>query len=223
MVGTLRKLVWVFEFWNEMLVSNVRCKKNLLKRSSFRKFLLEFWEERGEKLMTCHLFLDNFSWNFVTFGLFSKVKSFEMNFVSRQLKYHTFEIMEFCLSESCLFAKDVLLQKFDCVFVLAIRGSLHMTKNVVSLFFVVWFCVSITVTESFEKFPLKKSWRCRKHVFVFEIVSLKGLNKSWSNHSFPFECWVENLFAIMEKVWKLFHFGSWLLSQVSRKVKFAHL
>ena len=36
-------------------------------------------------------------------------------------------------SESCLFAKDVLLQKIDCVFVLAIRGLLHMTKN-----FVMW-------------------------------------------------------------------------------------
>jgi hypothetical protein len=62
----------------------------------------------------------------------------------------------------------------------------------------------------FEKFPLKKSWCCRKHVLVFEIVSLKGLNKLWSNHSFPIECWVEDLFAIMEKVWKLFHFGNWL-------------
>ncbi len=68
----------------------------------------------------------------------------------------------------------MLLQKFDCVFVLAIRGLLHMTKN-----FVLWcdFCVLVTVTESFEKFPLKKSWCCRKHVFVFEIVSLKDLNK----------------------------------------------
>jgi len=49
-----------------------------------------------------------------------------------------------------------------------------MIKN-----FVMWcdFRVLITVTESFEKFSFKKSWCCRKHVFVFEIVSLKDLNR----------------------------------------------
>ncbi len=67
----------------------------------------------------------------------------------------------------------------------------------------------ITVTESFWKVSLKKSWCCRKHVLIFEIVSLKGLNKLWSNHSFPIECRVKDLFAVMEKVWKLFHFGGW--------------
>ena len=48
----------------------------------------------------------------------------------------------------------MLLQKFDCVFVLAIRGLLHMTKNFVLL---LWcdFKALITVTESFEKFPLR--------------------------------------------------------------------
>ncbi len=58
----------------------------------------------------------------------------------------------FVLSESLSFGKDMLLQKFDYVFVLAIRGLLHMTKN-----FILWcdFCVLITVTESFEKFPLR--------------------------------------------------------------------
>jgi hypothetical protein len=35
----------------------------------------------------------------------------------------------FVFSESWSFAKDVLLQKIDCVFVLAIRGLLHMIKN----------------------------------------------------------------------------------------------
>ncbi len=103
MVGALRKLVWVFEDWNEMLVSNVKCK-NLLKRSSFRKFLLELWEERGEKLMTCHLFLDNFSWNFVTFGFFKGLRVLKRIFVSRKLKYHNFEIME-------LFSKTLSFRK----------------------------------------------------------------------------------------------------------------
>ena len=39
----------------------------------------------------------------------------------------------FIISESCLSQKTFLLQKIDCVFVLAIRGLLHMTKN-----FVMW-------------------------------------------------------------------------------------
>jgi hypothetical protein len=56
----------------------------------------------------------------------------------------------FVFSELLSFAEDVLLQKIDCVFVPAIRGLLHMIKN-----FVLWcdFCVLITITESFEKFP----------------------------------------------------------------------
>ena len=65
---------------------------------------------------------------------FSKVKSFETNFSLKKTQISRFRYHEmFMFSESCLFAKDVLLQKIDCVFVLAIRGLLHMTKN-----FVMW-------------------------------------------------------------------------------------
>ncbi len=138
----------------------------MLKSSSFGTFLFEFWEERGEKLMTCHLFLDNFSWNFMTFGLFSKVKSFWNGFlfqensnISNLISWNIRLFWIFCLSP-----KTFYLQKIDCVFVLAIRGLLHLTKN-----FVMWcdFRVLITVTESFWKVSFKKSWCCRKHVFVF--------------------------------------------------------
>jgi hypothetical protein len=76
------------------------------------------------------------------------------------------------------FAKDVLLQKLDCVFVLAIRGLLHMIKN-----FVLWcdFCVLITVTESFWKVSLKEVMvlsktcvRFRNRIFKrFEWVLIK--------------------------------------------------
>ncbi len=69
---------------------------------------------------------------------------------------------------------------------------------------VVWFCVLITLTESFEKFSFKrryhdffkclgsKSWCCRKHVFVFEIVSLKVWISLWSNYLFPYDFWVKD-------------------------------
>jgi hypothetical protein len=51
----------------------------------------------------------------------------------------------FIFSGSQSFAKDVLLQKIDCVFVLAIRGLLHVIKN-----FACGVIVLITFTESFS-------------------------------------------------------------------------
>ena len=131
---------------------------------SLRTFLLEFWEERGEKLMTCHLFLDNF-WNFMTFGWFSKVKSFETDFCFKKtqmsrLWYH--EI--FVFSESLSFAKDILSQKVDCVFVLAIRGLLHMIKN-----FVLWCDWCVLITCYGKKFL--KSFPSRNHGVVENMCS----------------------------------------------------
>jgi hypothetical protein len=110
-------------------------------------------------------------------GCFKRLRVFETDFSFKKTQISRFRYHEmFLFSDSCLFAKDVLLQKIDCVFVLAIRGLLHMTKN-----FVMWsdFCALITFYEifPFEKFSLRKSWCCRKHVFVFEIVSLRNLNK----------------------------------------------
>jgi hypothetical protein len=128
--------------------------------------------------MTCHLFLDNFFVKFYDLlGCFKRLRVFETDFSFKKTQISRFRYHEmFLFSDSCLFAKDVLLQKIDCVFVLAIRGLLHMTKN-----FVMWsdFCALITFYEifPFEKFSLRKSWCCRKHVFVFEIVSLRNLNK----------------------------------------------
>ena len=80
-----------------------------MKSLSLRTFLLEFWEERGEKLMTCHLFLDNFSWNFMTFCS-SKVKSFETNLCFKKTRISRFRYHEnirlFWISS---FAKDVFI------------------------------------------------------------------------------------------------------------------
>ena len=131
-VETLRKLVWVFEFLKRDVsfkISDVESVEKL----PFENVLLEFWEERGEKLMTCHLFLDNFSWNFMTFGLFSKVKSFIWNGFLFQENSNISILISWNVRLFWIlsFAKDTLLQKFDCVFVLAIRGLLHMTKNFV--------------------------------------------------------------------------------------------
>jgi hypothetical protein len=165
MVRTWRKLVWVFEFWNEMLVSNVRCK-NLLESFEFQKVLTRILRREGWEINDLSLLSWQFFWNFMTFGWFSKVKSIETDFCFKKtqisrLWYHEM----FVFSESLSSTKDMfLLQKINCVFVLAIRKLLHMTKN-----FVLWcdFCVLITVTESFEKFSLKKSWCLSKKCIRF--------------------------------------------------------
>jgi len=87
----------------------------------------------------------------MTFVLFSKVESFLRRIlVSRKLQYSIWYHEISVFSESCL--SQGTLQKIDCVFVLAIRGLLHMTKN-----FVMWsdFCALITIAEIFslKSFP----------------------------------------------------------------------
>ncbi len=148
MVGTLRKLIWVFGFWNEKFqISDVKSVEKLEFQNALTRILRrEGWEVNDLSPLSWQFF-----WNFMTFGWFSKVKSFETDFCFKktrisQLWYHEM----FVFSELLSFAEDVLLPKIDCVFVLAIRGLLHMIKN-----FVLWceFCGLITITESFEKFP----------------------------------------------------------------------
>jgi hypothetical protein len=149
-----------------------------LKSLSSRTLRLEFLKREGWKIND----LSPLSWQFFVkfydlLGCFKRLRVFETDFSFKKTQISRFRYHEmFLFSDSCLFAKDVLLQKIDCVFVLAIRGLLHMTKN-----FVMWsdFCALITFYEifPFEKFSLRKSWCCRKHVFVFEIVSLRNLNK----------------------------------------------
>ena len=140
----------MFEFWNEMLVSNIRCK-NLSKKAWVSERFLEFWEERGEKLMTCHLFLDNF-WNFTTFGLFFKglgVFETEFSFKKTQISQFWYHEM-FVFSEFCFFCKrHVIAGNWLCFRACNSRIVTYDQE------FFLWcdFCVLITVTESFEKFP----------------------------------------------------------------------
>ncbi len=188
MVGTLRKLVWAFEFWNVMLVPNIRCK-NLLKSLSFKTFLLEFWEERGEKLMTCHLFLDNFfeiSW---PLGCFQRLRVLKQNLVSRKLKYLNFDIMKCSSFLNFVFCERRFIAENWLCFRACNSRIVTYDKE---FCLVVWFlCFNHCYRIFWKSFLFKKSWCCRKHVFIFEIVSLKGLNKSMIKSSFSLDCWVE--------------------------------
>ncbi len=93
-VGALRRLIWVFEFWNEMLVSNIRCKNLSKKASSLESVTRILWKERGEKLMTCHLFLDNFLRFYNLWVVFKGLGVLKQKLVSRKLKYLNFDIMK---------------------------------------------------------------------------------------------------------------------------------
>ena len=129
-----------------------------MKSLSSRTFLLEFWKERGEKLMTCHLFLDNFLRFYDLWVVFKGLKVFETKFSFKKTQISQFWYHEmFVFSESCLSQKTFLLQKIDCVFVLAIRGLLHMTKNLV-----MWsdFCAFKSLLRNlfFEKFSLRRHY-----------------------------------------------------------------
>ena len=92
---------------------------------------------------------------------------------------------------------------------LAIRGLLHMIKN-----FVMWgdFCAFKSLLRNLflKSFPLRKSWCCRKHVFVFEIVSLKDLNKFDQIIFFPVTFWVKDFVHRYGKSLKTFPF--WVLT-----------
>jgi len=177
--------------------------------------------------------LSPLSWQFfVKFHdlLFSKVKSFETDFSFKktqisQLWYHEM----FVFSESCLSQKTFYYRKL-IVFSCLQFADCYIWPRILSCGVILCFnhCYGI-----FWKVSLKKSWCCRKHVFVFEIVSLKGLNKffdqiiffPWllgkrfvrhygkSLKTFPF--WELTFFC--KKV-KLLNLGGWLLSRASQKV-----
>ncbi len=167
--------------------------------------------------MTCHLFLDNFleiSW---PLGYFQKFEVFETDFcLKKKLKISQFWYHEmFVFSECYLSQKMFLLQKLIVFSCLQFADCYIWTR----ICYVVWFCVLITVTESFEKFSLKKSWCCRKHVFVFEIVSLKCLNKFLIKLSFSLWLLGKRFVRHYGRKFENFSiFGDWLLSQASRKV-----
>ena len=157
--------------------------------------------------MTCHLFLDNFLRFYDLWVVFKGLGVFETGFSFKktqisQFWYHEMFFFFWILS----FAKDVFVAENWLCF-RACNSRIVTYDQEFCL--VVWLMCFNHYYGIFWKVSLKKSWCCRKHVFVFEIVSLKGLNKFlWSNYFFPCDCWVKDLFTIMERVWKLFHFGS---------------
>jgi len=127
--------------------------------------------------MTCHLFLDNFFWNFMTFVLFQRLRVFETDFSFKKTPLLNRESWNIRLFWILSFAKDV----FNCRKLIVFSCLQFADCYIWPRIFVMWsdfLCVNHCYENFFlEKFSLRKSWCCRKHVFVFEIVSLRGLNK----------------------------------------------
>ncbi len=109
----------MFEFWNEMLVSNIRCKNLSKKALSFRTFS-RILRREGWEINDLSPFSWQFLWNFMTFGLFFKgLKFLKQTFVSRKLKYLNFDIIKYSFfSGSCLSQKTYYRRKlivFSCL------------------------------------------------------------------------------------------------------------
>ena len=148
----------------------------------------------------------------MTSGWFSEVEEFWNGFLFQEssdiLSLISWNIRLFWISS---FAKDVLLQKIDCVFVLAIRGLLHMTKN-----FVLWcdFAFLITLTESFSL----KSFLRNDIIMVLSKTCVRFRNRIFkrvwiSLDQIVFFPWLLGKRFVhhygKKKVWKCFHFGNW--------------
>ncbi len=119
-----------------------------MKSLSSRKFLLEFWKERGEKLMTCHLFLDNF-WDLRPLGYFQRFMSFETGFCFKKT-----QVSQFWYHEMFAFLWiSVFRKRRDIAEILIVFSCLQFADCYIwSRIFVMW-CdcrVLITITESFS-------------------------------------------------------------------------
>ncbi len=81
------------------------------------------------------------------------------------------------------FAKDIVIAENRLCFSCLQFADYYMWSRILSCGVILCFnhCYEIFF---FEKFSFRKSWCCRKHVFVFEIVSLKGLNEFMIKLSF---------------------------------------
>ena len=115
----------------------------------------------------------------MTFVLFSKVESFLRRIlVSRKLQYSIWYHEIFVFSELCLSPKTFLIAEKLIVFSCLQFADYYIWPRILSCG-VIFVRLSLLRKSLLWKVFFKKtlSWCCRKHVFVFEIVSLRGLNK----------------------------------------------
>ena len=87
--------------------------------------------------MTCHLFLDNFSWNFMTFGWFQRLRVLKQIFVSRKLKYLDADIMKCSCFLNLVFSQKTFCCRKLIVFSCLQFADCYIWQRIFCL--VVWF------------------------------------------------------------------------------------
>jgi hypothetical protein len=153
--------------------------------------------------MTCHLFLDNFLKFHDLWVVFKGLEFWNRLLFQESSNITTWYHEMFVFSESCLLRKTFYCRNWLCF--RACNSRIVTYDQEFCL--VVWLMCFNHYHGIFWKVSLKKSWCCRKHVFVFEIVSLKGLNKFlWSNYFFPCGYWVKDFIRRYGKSLKTFPF-----------------
>ncbi len=153
--------------------------------------------------------LSPLSWQFFEIswplGCFQKVKSFETDFFLFQETSDISTLISWNVRFFWIFVfrkRHVIAEIWLCFRACSSRIVTYEQEFCL----VVWLMCFNHCYGIFWKVSLKKSWCCRKHVFVFEIVSLKGLDEFLIKLSFSLNCWVKDSFAIMERVLKTFPF-----------------
>jgi len=163
--------------------------------------------------MTCHLFLDNFlkiSW---PLGDFQRFKSFETAFCFKKTQISRIWYHEMCvLSESCLSQKMFYCRKL-IVFSCLQFADCYIWSRILCL--VVWFCVLITLTESFSL----KSFLRNDIIMVLSKTCVRFRNRIFKRFEWVYDQiiffpvtfgWKDLSSPLWTKFWKLFRFGRWL-------------
>ena len=122
--------------------------------------------------MTCHLFLDNFSWNFMTFWVVLKGWEFlKRILVSRKLKYLDLDIMKCSCFLILVFSQKTFCYRKLIVFSCLQFADCYIWPRILSCGVI--FVLLITVTESLF-------WK----VFVQEIMVLSKTCVRFRNRIF---------------------------------------
>lgn len=136
-----------------------------MKSFNSRAFWLEFWEERGEKLMTCHLFLDNFfeiSWPLCCF---QRLRVFETDFSFKKTQISQFDIMKYSSFLNFVFRQRRCNCRKLIVFSCLQFADCYIWPRILSCGVI--FCALITITEIFSL----KSFRWENHGVVENMCS----------------------------------------------------
>ena len=170
----------MFEFWNEMLVSNIRCK--ICWKAWVRERFTQILGREGWEINDLSPLSWQFFWNFMTFGWFQRLRVLKRIFVSRKLKYLNLGIMKCSSFLNLVFRKRRFIAENWLCF-RACNSRIITYEQEFCL--VVWFCVLITLRNLFPWkvfFETTLSWFLE--MFGFQIMVLSKTCVRFRNRIF---------------------------------------